>query len=48
MRPLHHACNKNNEKVIRYLLQSGADPNAMDENGDTPLHWAVSFDWISY
>ena len=31
MRPLHHACNKNSEKVIRLLLKSGADSNAPDE-----------------
>lgn len=42
MRPLHHACNKNHEGVIRYLVKAGAEINCVDENGDTCLHWACA------
>ncbi len=42
MRPLHHACNKNLERVIRTLLKGGADTNSKDENGDTSMHYAAS------
>ena len=26
------------QKVLKYLDQKGVDANALDENGDTPLH----------
>ncbi len=39
---LHHACNKNNEKIIRTLLKAGADVNTLDENGDSPLHYSAA------
>lgn len=42
LRPLHHACNKNLERVVRVLLNGGADANAKDENGDSPLHFAAA------
>ena len=42
MRPLHHACNKNHEIVIKMLIKAGSDLNAKDENGDAPLHWSSS------
>lgn len=42
MRPLHHACNKNSEKIVKYLISKGADVNCSDENGDKPLHYAAA------
>ena len=42
LRPLHHACNKNLEKITRSLLSSGAEVNSADDNGDTALHYAAS------
>ena len=42
LRPIHHACNKNHEKIVRYLIKSGCDVNATDENGDTALHYAAA------
>jgi hypothetical protein len=44
--PLHHAVNsvripKNRPEIIRGLLEHGADVNAKNVNGDTPLHIAV-------
>lgn len=26
-------------EAIKALLQAGADPNVVDNNGETPLHW---------
>lgn len=30
------------EKVVKVLVRAGADVNAADENGDTPLHYAAA------
>jgi ankyrin repeat protein len=35
--PLHHAAAKNQRKIVRLLLELGADPNAADLTGATPL-----------
>ena len=35
--PLHHAAAKNQAEVVRLLLAFGADPNATDLTGATPL-----------
>ena len=45
--PLHYAADANHwdpnaqAKTIAYLLSIGADPNALDKSGVTPLHRAV-------
>ena len=39
--PLHYAVFKGNNVIMRLLLQSGADVNAQNLSGDTPLHWAI-------
>jgi ankyrin repeat protein len=45
--PLHYAADANHwdpgaqKKVIDYLLSAGADPNALDNSGVSPLHRAV-------
>ncbi len=37
---LHQAAEyTSNPTIVRLLLQAGADPNAPDDNGLTPLHW---------
>ena len=33
-----------NLKMMRLLVQEGGDVNAQDEDGDTPLHWALARD----
>lgn len=43
---LHHACRKDQDDVVRYLIQvEKMDVNATSENKDTPLHKAG---WSSF
>ena len=39
--PLHHACKKDKKEGAEALLKAGANPNAFDFEGMTPLHRAV-------
>src|SRR5437588_11860946 len=36
--PLHHAVKNNEINFIRFLIEAGADVNAKDNNGNTPLN----------
>ncbi len=38
---LHWMTATGREEAVRILLSHGADPNAVEELGETPLHWAV-------
>lgn len=38
--PLHLAAITNNIEVIRIMLESGANPNEADRNGQTTIHHA--------
>jgi hypothetical protein len=38
--PLHRAVAASNEAMARLLLANGADVNAKDNKGNTPLSWA--------
>lgn len=40
--PLHIACAKCNADIVKLALAHGANIEALDENGETPLHKAVS------
>jgi ankyrin repeat protein len=45
--PLHTACswyNVTNLHFVKLLLKKGADPNAQDHLGQTPLMWTVKVD----
>jgi ankyrin repeat protein len=39
--PLHDACNRNHDTVVRTLLDNGADVNARSSKNWTPLHIAA-------
>ncbi|XP_062066792.1 putative ankyrin repeat domain-containing protein 26-like protein [Lepus europaeus] len=41
MTPLMKATQYNHEECAAILLHHGADPNHMDENGNTALHYAA-------
>ncbi|NXR41489.1 ASB18 protein, partial [Zosterops hypoxanthus] len=40
-RPLHRACGAANAGLVLLLLQRGADANAIDYDGVSPLRWAL-------
>jgi uncharacterized protein len=39
--PIHQAAWKGDLEAVRALVEAGADINALDANGGTPLHWAA-------
>jgi ankyrin repeat protein len=41
---MHAAAVKGDTKIIRYLVSKGADVNAIDRSGDSPLELAASRD----
>lgn len=38
---LHIASSTSNLRLVRLLIEEGGDVNAQDEDGETPLHWAM-------
>jgi ankyrin repeat protein len=46
--PLHLAANWDRPSVVEFLLQNGADPDIVNDDGDGPLHLALrkSFDKV--
>ncbi|KAE9412292.1 hypothetical protein Angca_006290, partial [Angiostrongylus cantonensis] len=40
--PLHYACSKNRAVIAHMLIEAGANVNASDKYGATPLHRAAS------
>ena len=39
--PLHYAASRGDSLCVTLLLEQGANPNAHDSDGITPLHWAM-------
>lgn len=39
--PIHFAVRRGNPECVKILLDSGVDPNAANESGETPLHLAL-------
>ena len=41
--PLHSAVSAGHTDIVQALISGGADVNAANSSGQTPLHYAVSF-----
>jgi ankyrin repeat protein len=39
--PFHLACAAGNLDMVKFLFESGSDPNTVDNQGFTPLHTAA-------
>ena len=39
--PLHDACRRGNIDLLEECLENNIPVNAMDQAGNTPLHWAA-------
>ncbi len=44
--PLHRAINIADSEIARYLIENGADLEARDDDGDTPLHWSAYYNRV--
>merc|ERR1712137_553332 len=42
--PLHWACKEGSLPMVHLPLRSGASLDTVDEEGNTPLHWAAEYD----
>ena len=40
MAPLHHAALRVHKEIVELLIDKGANVNARNEDGETPLDWA--------
>lgn len=40
--PLHYAAWAGHEKMVRFFLQHGANPNALSDYGETPIHLSLA------
>ncbi|ORX42663.1 ankyrin [Piromyces finnis] len=38
--PIHYACYKGNENIVKYLIKNGVDPKIKNEDGRISLHFA--------
>ena len=43
--PLHQAQRNQNVEIFEYLVSAGADVNATNQSGLTPLHEAARWNW---
>ncbi|OXV07870.1 hypothetical protein Egran_04368 [Elaphomyces granulatus] len=45
--PLHVAAKWGHVRVVKLLVENGADVHAEDQHGRTSLHWAARYGWMS-
>lgn len=43
---LHWACDRGHEEVVTYLIKNKAEVNTQDADGQTPLHYAATCDFL--
>ena len=41
MTPLHRAASNGHFEIVKYLISKGANPDAQDDSGYTPIHYAL-------
>ena len=41
--PLHQGVRNGHKEIVELLIANGADVNSKDEDGQTPLDWAIQF-----
>lgn len=41
---LHYAAMANNAELVTFLLQNGANPEILNDNGETPIHTSIEYD----
>lgn len=46
MTPLHHAAVAGDEKIVQFLIHSGANGKIADHCGRLPLHWACAYAYL--
>lgn len=44
--PLHIACCHNNIEMVKLLVEKGADVNARDNDGDMPIDYADTMEYL--
>ena len=44
--PLHYACSDGKFKIVKMMIENGAELNIQDNQGNTPLHYSLMFQYF--